>query len=255
MSATRDNNIWSALYDYKKMVGYGFFTRNSRKEFIKEIEKAITEKKDYSKLLREFSNSLYYGGDTGFLGQSRLYGLLIEQGILHSKCQGFHPRHQMKQALPIEEEQNKMSIAQMKLLRDFTIQLKASTSFWYGGFLFSLFRSQRKEMAFNIIILALDKSLAATVFFKDEKISADPAKILRYILHNAMINRGSGSQTSSGLKAIALLEDKRFEALKKLLPSYTMPNYNQLKEILAQDDEEKQDKITNDPYRTIRYYF
>lgn len=165
MSATRDSKVWSALYDYKKMVGYGFFTRNSRKEFIKKIE----------------------------------------------------------------EEQKKMNPNEIKLLRNFTIQLKASTSFWYGGFLFSLFRSQRKEMAFNIIISALDKSLTATNFFGDEEISANSAKILLYVLHNAMVNRGSGSQTSSGLKAIELLEDEKFSDLKKFLPNYI--NYAQLKKL------------------------
>lgn len=250
MSATRNSKVWSALYDYKKMVGYGFFTRNSRKEFIKKIEEAIKERTDYSELLGGFSKSLYRG-DAGFLGQSRLYGLLAEQEI-YSRCQGFHPRHQMKQALPKEKEQNKMNAIEMELLRDFIIQLKISTSFWYGGLLFSLFRSQRKEMAFNIIISALDKSLAAINFFGDEKISADPAKILLYVLHNAMVNRGSGSQTSSGLKAIELLEDKKFNELKKFLPNYT--NYAQLKEIAAQNDEERQDKITSNPYRTVRYY-
>jgi hypothetical protein len=62
--ATNIFKLWSALYDYKIAVGRGFFTRDSRKVLVKQLDARIERRQDCSDLLRRFSRNIHRG-DTG----------------------------------------------------------------------------------------------------------------------------------------------------------------------------------------------
>ena len=117
--------------------------------------------------------------------------------------------------------------AYLESLLDLTKKVRASTSFFFGSSLAAWFHKQRKEKAFAAIISELQACL-----LNDKPI--DPLKILRAIVHNAMVVRGASpvhTQTSSGQALVGLLKQKSFEKLRALIEEELLIiNYKNLKE-------------------------
>jgi hypothetical protein len=151
-----------------------------------------------------------------------------------------------------KKEERPLAIKDLKLFRDFIMQLKSNTSSWYGGYLASFFRSQRKENSFTVMIASLEKAFAAANYFKTD-ISANPTEILRMVMSAALVIRGSSknNQTSSGLQALNLLNSSHFKSLKDLLSlrEGTVVSYEDLECFVRP----KKSCLTNDLYPIFNY--
>jgi hypothetical protein len=180
------------------------------------------------------------------------------------RCQGFRPKFKsvnlpyLKSVDYDDKERQKIPKDSIVLLHQFAVEIRKNTSFWYGGWLASFFRSQWKERALDTTISALSHSMKNTI-----PIKGNTVRILQGIIQNAMITRGSfikasqkgvntallNKTTCSGSKAVELLKMPTFEPLRNLLKMNGDLTYVQLEDkIIAANKKE-----TSVPYQRLCY--